>query len=409
MDIDNKKISNGALLFNTAKYLTVFFYFVYSILPSIYALISIQLKEPVFFWMHLETAMQSKIAIFEVIGFFVLLLTLPNYPTNMVGGNISVQIPPPILKLAIFILFIYTIPPFFEMLIRSKNVVGRVDLFVLSTVIIDQYKLKVIFILLSILICYLIFIRRKLIYLLMMVPIVSIEFISMGRVWPFAFFSIFLIGYLHVKNKFFSRKGLLICCLFFGFYSMLRLLGQGAGLNFLDSSVFLFGESFNTQQSIEIALSAANKLTFFDGLKNVFSEFLPFGIKYLVINPETIAVNIIDNSKESLYGFTAMGFGSSWVSQFILYFGNNFLVVFYPLLLSLSLRLYLFLYKKSGMISFFYLYFYISGLFMFFRYGLNLSITYPLLNCFYAVILLLILKSFYTILPKVNTSKVLCE
>lgn len=181
---------------------------------------------------------------------------------------------------------------------------------------------------------------------------------------------------------------------------MLRLLGQGADLNFLDSTIFLFGESFNTQQSIEIALSASNKLTVFEGIANVLAEFLPFGIKYLIIDPDTTAVNIIDNSKEALYGFTDMGFGSSWVSQFILYFGNNIFFAFYPLMLSLSMRLYLALYRKSGMFSFFYLYFYISGLFMFFRYGLNLSITYPLINCFYCLLIFLILKAFFEISSK---------
>lgn len=401
---DNIKVSNGNLLFNSAKYLTVFFYFVYSVLPSIYVLISIELKEPVFFWLHLETPVQRNIAICQIVGFFVLLLTLPKYPMNMLGGDAGIRVPHILVKSIALILFVYTLPSFFEMLIRSRNIAGRIDLFALSAVVADRYKLKVVFLLLSIFVCHLIFTRSKLIYLLLMMPIVSIEFISMGRVWPFAFFSIFLIGYLHVKNKFFSKKGIFISCLFFGLYSMLRLLGQGAGLDFLDSSIFLFGESFNTQQSIEIALSAPNKLTFFDGLINVLSEFLPFGIKYLIIDPETSAVNIIDNSKEALYGFTEMGFGSSWVSQFVLYFGNNFFFAFYPFVLSLSLRLYLFLYKKSSMISFFYLYFYISGLFMFFRYGLNLSITYPLLNCFYSVIIFLLLKSFYEISPKINNN-----
>ena len=394
------KFSNATLLFNSAKYLTIFFYFVYSVLPSIYVLISIKLEEPVFFWLHLETTVQTNLAIYQILGFFVLLTTLPKCPKNIIEGNLNIQVPIIIIKTITILLFIVTLPAFFEMLIKSRSVAGRVDLFALSAVIADRYKLKIVFLMLSIFVTYLVFIKKKLIYLLYMVPIVSIEFISMGRVWPFAFFSVFLIGYLHVKNKFFSRKGLVFCCVFFGLYSMLRLLGQGADLNFLDSTIFLFGESFNTQQSIEIALSASNKLTVFEGIANVLAEFLPFGIKYLIIDPDTTAVNIIDNSKEALYGFTDMGFGSSWVSQFILYFGNNIFFAFYPLMLSLSMRLYLALYRKSGMFSFFYLYFYISGLFMFFRYGLNLSITYPLINCFYCLLIFLILKAFFEISSK---------
>ena len=201
---DNIKVSNGNLLFNSAKYLTVFFYFVYSVLPSIYVLISIELKEPVFFWLHLETPVQRNIAICQIVGFFVLLLTLPKYPMNMLGGDAGIRVPHILVKSIALILFVYTLPSFFEMLIRSRNIAGRIDLFALSAVVADRYKLKVVFLLLSIFVCYLIFTRSKLIYLLLMMPIVSIEFISMGRVWPFAFFSIFLIVYLHVNNKFFS-------------------------------------------------------------------------------------------------------------------------------------------------------------------------------------------------------------
>ena len=393
-----EKISlNGKIFYKLAFNLTLIFYFIYSVIPSLYALISIWLDVPVFFWMNLETEIQIKLASYQIIGFFILYIFLPKNIQYISPGKLGIKTSIKGIRIISFILFAYTIFPFLEMLFKSAKVSGRVDLFDLSAYISDKYQLKIVFLLLSIFVVFFVFQTKKFKYILFLLPIVSIEFISMGRVWPFAFITILLLSYIHIKQNFIPKKYLYLGLILFSIYSMLRLFTQNGQLDLIGSSIFLLGESFNTQQSIELALHSNSNPSFYKGLLNFISEFLPFGLKRLAIAPEDTATNIIDAAKTDLYGIhVVMGFGSSWVAQFIILFKNNIFLVFYPIILSLSLRLYLFIFKKSEFIAFVYIFFYISNLFMFFRYGFNLSISYPLVNTFYSILVLLFVDFGYS-------------
>jgi hypothetical protein len=240
-------------------------------------------------------------------------------------------------------------------------------------------------------------------YLLLLIPCVLIEIISLGRVWPFALITLYFISYIHINNRFIPYKTIMILVLIFSFYSMIRLISLGGELDILGNIIFLFGESFNTQQTIELALHSQNNLDSFQKFTNIISDFIPFGLRNFLIDSDHNVTSIIDAAKTSLYGsHVTMGFGSSWVSQYILFVGNNFFIILYPLFLSYSLKLYLRLTKYSKLFSTIYLFYFISGLFMFFRYGLPLSLTYPLFNTFYAILILLLLKALFSTNKKIK-------
>jgi hypothetical protein len=364
------------------------------------------LKEPLFFWLNLPEKTIVEISVYQIIGFFLLLITLPNSKYLNQKSNFTVSVPSIYINVFLWLLFFITLPGFIEMILLAPKYSGRIELFKLSVLISEKYFLKYVFVLLSTLVTYKVYLSRNLINVLFLLPIVLIEVLAMGRVWPFAFITILLIGYLYVKGKMVPKKYVIYSISIFAFYSMLRLIGGEGELSFLDSFVFLFGESFNTQVSIEIALFSNTNLPEYTGLINFFAEFLPFGIKYLFIIPNSNVVDIIDNSKEFLYGYTEVGFGSSWVSQYFLYYGYNVYLIFFPILISISIHIYKHIDSHSKLLGFFYLYFFISGLFMFFRYGLNLSISYPLINVFYVFLLFLLLKFiFYGTFNEKNKNK----
>ena len=382
------------IYYNIAKYFIVFFYIVYSVIPSVFALFCVFNNVQVFFWLTLSKNDQISIAIFQIVGFFTLLISLPRYKKYIQIKKYEIFIPNLLIQFLAFLFFLITIPAFTEMLIKSRGTAGREVLFDLSTQISSKYFLKIVFLILSILVLYLIYITKNLKYLFLLLPCVFIEILSLGRVWPFAFITLYLISYVYVKNKFISLRTFVISIIIFSLYSMVRLISLGAELDFLGNLIFLFGESFNTQQTIELAVYSQNSIDIFQKFANVISDFIPFGLRNLFIDSEHNVTGILDSAKTSLYGaHVTMGFGSSWVSQYILIFGNNFFLILYPFFLSFSLRLYLRLTRYSNLFSIIYLFYLISGLFMFFRYGLPLSLTYPLFNTCYAIIILLFLKS----------------
>ena len=384
----------GHIYYKFAKYFIVFFYFIYSVLPSFFAIYCIINNIQVFYWLNMNVGDQIYISILQILGFGILLYTLPKYKKCNKIKNFSISIPKTIVIIFAYLFFLITIPAFIEMLIKSRSVQGRELLFELSTQISSKYFLKIVFLILSLLVLYLVYISKSMKYLFLLLPCVFIEIISLGRVWPFILITLSLISYIHINEKFISKKAFIFFGLIFGLYSMIRLISLGGQLDILGNIIFLFGESFNTQQTIELAIYSQNSLDTVHKLANIISDYIPFGLRYLLVDSENNITGIIDSAKTSLYGsHVTMGFGSSWVSQYILFFGNNIFIVLYPLFLSFSLKLYLILTKYSKLFSIIYLFYFISGLFMFFRYGLPLSLTYPLFNTFYAILILLSLKA----------------
>ncbi len=387
-----------------ARYFILFFYFVYSVLPAIFSLICIYNGIQVFYWINLSPSDQFSISIFQIIGFLVLIFSLPRYKVFKPGVNYYITIPKRVVLVLAYTFFIITLPAFFEMLLRSRSVQGRELLFDLSSLISNKYQLKFIFLILSLLVLYLVHLTRSMKFLLLLVPCVLIEIISLGRVWPFALITLSLIAYIFINKRFIPFKSLLFYILIFALYSMIRLISLGGELDLLGNFIFLFGESFNTQQTIELAFDAKNNLDFYNKFANIISDYLPFGLRNIFVDSEHNVTSIIDSAKSSLYGsHVTMGFGSSWVSQYILFFGNNFMIIFYPLFLSLSLKIYLKISKSSELFSMIYLYFFISGLFMFFRYGLPLSLTYPLFNTIYGVLFFLLIKGAFSFKSKLGS------
>lgn len=386
------------LYYKFAKYFLLFFYFVYSVIPSLFALFCIFNDIQVFFWLTLSKEVQISLSILQILGFFTLLISLPKYKKLNKIKNYEIKISKNYILCITLLFFIITIPAFIEMLIRSRMLQGRESLFELSTTISTKYFLKFVFLILSLLVLYLIYITKSRKYLFLLIPCVFIEILSLGRVWPFAFITLYLITFIYINKSFISKKSIIISTILFSFYSMIRLISLGGELDLLGNLVFLFGESFNTQQTIELAIHSQNSLDIFQRFANIIADFTPFGLRSFLIDPEHNVTGIIDSAKSSLYGsHVTMGFGSSWVSQYILFFGNNIFIIFYPLFLSFSLRLYLKLTKYSQLFSIIYLFYFISGLFMFFRYGLPLSLSYPLFNTFYAILILLVLKFIFGI------------
>lgn len=388
-----------------AKYFILLFYFIYSVLPSIFSLVCIYNGIEVFYWLNLNRQDQISISIFQIVGFIVLLISLPKFKALKPKISYVVRIPKSIVLILAYGLFLITIPAFLEMLIRSQSIQGRELLFDLSSAISNKYFLKVVFLVLSLLILYLVYITKSLKFLFLLVPCVSIEIISLGRVWPFAFITLLIISYIYKNERFIPVKSFLLYIIIFGLYSMIRLVSLGGELDLLGNFIFLFGESFNTQQTIELAFDAQNTLDIYHKFLNIISDYIPFGLRNFLVDSDHNVTAIIDSAKTSLYGsHVTMGFGSSWVSQYILFFGNNILIIFYPLFLSLSLKLYLKISNYSQLFSMIYLYFFIGGLFMFFRYGLPLSLTYPLFNTVYAILMFLIIKGLFSFKNKPNAA-----
>jgi hypothetical protein len=393
----------GKIYYKFTKYFVIFFYFIYSVVPSIFAIFCVINDIQVFYWLNLNKEDQIYISILQILGFGTLLLTLPKYKKSQIISNLRISIPKIIMIYLAYFFFLITIPAFVEMLIKSRSIQGRELLFDLSTQISSKYFLKIVFLILSLLVMYLVYTTKSMKYLFLLFPCVFIEFISLGRVWPFALVTLFLISYIHINEKFISSKAIIIFILLFALYSMIRLISLGGELDILGNIIFLFGESFNTQQTIELAIHSQSSLDTVHKFANIISDFIPFGLRNLIVDSEHNITGIIDSAKTSLYGaHVTMGFGSSWVSQYILFFGNNIFVILYPLFLSLSLKLYLRISKFSKLFSIIYLFYFISGLFMFFRYGLPLSLTYPLFNTCYAILLLLILKAIFGNNQKLN-------
>lgn len=393
----------GQVYYKFAKYFVIFFYFIYSVVPSIFALFCIINDIQVFYWLNLNKEDQIYISILQILGFGTLLLTIPKYKKSQIISNLRISIPRIIMIFLSYFFFLITIPAFIEMLIKSRSIQGRELLFDLSTQISSKYFLKIVFLILTQLVMYLVYITKSMKYLFLLFPCVLIEFISLGRVWPFALITLFLISFIHINEKFISSKAIIFFILIFALYSMIRLISLGGELDILGNIIFLFGESFNTQQTIELAIHSQNSLDTAHKFANIISDFIPFGLRNLIVDSNHNITGIIDSAKTSLYGsHITMGFGSSWVSQYILFYGNNIFIIVYPLFLSLSLKLYLRITKFSKLFSIIYLFYFISGLFMFFRYGLPLSLTYPLFNTCYAILMLLILNGIFGNNQKIN-------
>jgi hypothetical protein len=398
------------IYYKFAKYFVIFFYFIYSVVPSIFAIFCIINDIQVFYWLNLNKEDQIYISILQILGFCTLLLTLPKYKKNQIISNLRISIPKIIMIFLAYFFFLITIPAFVEMLIKSRSIQGRELLFDLSTQISSKYFLKIVFLILTLLVMYLVYITKSMKYLFLLFPCVFIEVISLGRVWPFSLITLFLISYVHVNKKFISSKAIIFCILLFALYSMIRLLSLGGELDILGNIIFLFGESFNTQQTIELAIYSQTQLDTAHKFANIISDFIPFGLRNLIVDSDNNITGIIDSAKTSLYGsHLTMGFGSSWVSQYILFFGNNIFVILYPLFLTLSLKLYLRITKFSNLFGIIYLFYFISGLFMFFRYGLPLSLTYPLFNTGYAILILLILKAIFGRYEKSKQNNILLQ
>lgn len=377
------------LLYILAAASTVFFYFAYSVVPAIYAIVSIYQELPVYFWLKLSDEKQFELAITQLVGFFILLITLPRnarIPQVISGPR------PPYSKTATFLLIvicIYTVPAALEMLYRSMAVQGRNDLFLLSTEIIGKYKLQPCFLVMTALVLYQFLATKKLKYIFYIIPLTSIEIVALGRALPFAAISLFSIMYVTSKESFPNPKKLFFVFSIFIIFSLSRMTGEEGQLDLLQTAIYVFGEAFNTQRTIEIAILSESNVSTSRAILNVLAEFIPFGVKSLLIDSASLPMTLIDGAKEAVYGTEiAMGFGSSWVSQYIIYFGDNFMIAAYPVILSISLRIFLYIQKNSFTFGCIYLYFYLSGLFVFMRYGLTLALSYPATNLLNVIVLI---------------------
>lgn len=383
------------LAYRLSIFLTVLFYIIYSLLPTIFSISSIYFDEGVYFFPSLVNEDILKIASVQVLGFIVLIYSLPSYSLKVNPGFVIINVNKNIVNFFAFVLMLYTIPALVQMYFESSSVFGRVDLFGLFSDISSVYKLNYIFLLLSALTIYLIFISNNYYALIYLLPLVLMEILAMGRVWPYSYFILFLFAFINKFNKLLSAKQIIVICIAFLSYSLIRIEVATDSFDLVGILIFMFGEAYNTQQTIDIVLSTATRSSALLTATNLISDFIPFGLKYFIQDTNNTVVNLIDMSKNELYGSTnSMGYGSSWLAQFIIYFGLSWSACFYPFLLSLSIRLFLKIVNYSELFGVIYLYFYISGLFLFFRYGFSLALSYPLTNLLNVITLLFFISTF---------------
>lgn len=382
-------------LIKSAKVIAVMFYFIYSVIPSLFALICIRFDVPVYFWMLLPEDVQVQLASIQIVGFFVLLATLPRINKEIHSKKMSVQCNENIIAPILALFSAYAILPLILLVINSQGVSERNQLFAISAGLSSLYKLNFIFLFSTILILYKSYYSKNIRVALYLIPFVLFDAVSLGRVWIFT--SLILLLFLYVlcyeKAPNFKKIGYMVGI--FIALSLARLGREILNVDFGGILIYMLGEAFNTSQSIEIAYISGQTLGFPTNFGMIASEFIPFGLKGLVINPDNLSINIIDNAKSDVYGADIeMGFGSSWFSQAIINFGVSWLLIFLPLFLSISLHLAVRIFRASEMLGLYYLFFYASGMFIFMRYGLNLALSYPATNLLNTLMFLLFLSFF---------------
>ncbi len=391
--LECEKVELTNTLFKTAFILTIVLYFIYSVLPSVFALISIINDSPVYFWSKLSEDTQAELSAIQIFGFFLVLATAPKRSRIFSAKTFEFKLSVAPIRFILSLCTLYASVIALYLLITAQGISDRNSLFTVAAGLSSSFALSYVYLISSIFVLLITIQKRTLVFLGHLIPYVIFDLISMGRVWIFSAIVLTLISYIIVKIRAPSKKSIFVIALLFGLLSVMRLGRDIFNIDIFSLMIYAFGEAFNTSQSIEIAYLSNTSVDLLNSVGVVAAEFMPAGIKSLAIDPDFLAINIIDSSKNAVYGGDIeMGFGSSWLAQAGLYFQFGWHLIFMPLLLSGSLYIARVVMKNSFFYGVIYLFFYMSGLFIFFRYGLNLSLSYPISNVINFTILLVFLN-----------------
>jgi hypothetical protein len=382
------KVREYLIFFDFARYLTVFLFFNYSIVPSLATLALISSGVEIFYFPNTSLDDAVFLSLSQVVGFTFFIILSNSKIKQGAKKHFNIKLLESknqfkIIKLVLQVCCFFGSLAFLKFLSAYQNGMSRVDLFELFTEVAATFKLNYIYSLHILLSSYYIIKTKGSYPLLLSTPYLCIEILSQGRIWSFSFLILFVFYYILKNNRSPNKKFYIGIFVILIFMTLVRYYGnEGASIlqNPLGFMIFIFGEAFNTQQTIDFVLNSNEKLEPWSNFLNMLCDFIPLGLKSLFLNEEFATAAIIDRAKNEIFPGSPLGYGSSWVSQLIVVYGNKYLIAIYPILLVVTLEISKKLYCFNNSIGALYLFLYCSNLISIFRYGFHLSITFPLTN-----------------------------